>query len=87
MISFFGIIATIMFISASAFQAFKSMMDGHSNGISKGFIWNLIIGYILMLTYVTFKIKDTVLLFSLIGQLSMIIIIAKYKYFPIDKIK
>ena len=86
MIDLLGSLASILFVTASAFQAYKSVKEGHSNGVSHGLIWGLIIGFILMLTYLVFKVQDGILIANTIGQLSMVLVVAKYKYFPKESV-
>lgn len=81
MIDLFGSLASILFVTASTFQAYKSYVDGHSNGVSHGLIWGLIIGFIFMLIYLILKVQDGILIANTLGQLSMMIVVAKYKYY------
>jgi len=83
MIEYFGIIASILFILATAGQTVKSIREGHSKGISHILIWTLLIGFVLMTTYVISKIGwDLALLSSYILQFVLWVIVAKYKYLP-----
>lgn len=83
LIDSFGTIATILFISGTVFQAYKSYKDGHSESMSYGLLWSWFLGLFLMLTYVIFKIGfDPILIVNYLGQLTMVMIIKRYKYFP-----
>ena len=82
-VDFLGYIAQGLFIVASAAQARKSYIDGHSEGVSHGLIWMLTIGFGCMMIYVVQKIGfDPVLLSGYVGQALFCIIIGRYKYFP-----
>ncbi|HUV85207.1 MAG TPA: hypothetical protein VMV86_05810 [Methanosarcinales archaeon] len=83
MIDLIGTIASVMFILATMFQAVKAYRDGHSESISHGLLWNWAIGLIFMLIYVVTKIGlDYILISCYTIQLSMVLIIMKYKYLP-----
>ena len=85
MIEYFGIIASALFVFATAGQAVKSIREGHSKGISHILIWVLLIGFILMTTYVISEVGyDFALLSSYILQFILWATIAKYKYLPRD---
>lgn len=82
-VNIFGYVAQFLFIFASLAQARKSYVEGHSEGISHGLIWSLIVGFVCMMYYVISKIGfDFVLMSGYIGQLTFCLVIAKYKYFP-----
>ena len=83
MIEYFGIIASILFILATAGQTAKSIREGHSRGVSHILIWTLLVGFVLMTTYVISEIGwDLALLSSYTLQFMLWSITAKYKYLP-----
>ncbi|MHA2280274.1 MAG: hypothetical protein ACXAC5_05415 [Promethearchaeota archaeon] len=83
MIEYFGITASILFIFATAGQTAKSIREGHSRGVSHILIWTLLVGFILMTTYVISEIGwDIALLSSYTLQFILWTITAKYKYWP-----
>jgi len=78
-----GVVASVLFIVATCFQACKSIHDGHSHGISHGMIWLLLSGFFLMLIYISDQIGwDPVLILSHAAQLILWSVIAKFKYYP-----
>lgn len=78
-----GLIAQALFIMASGAQAKKSFSDGHSEGVSHGLIWMLLVGFLIMIWYVlSFIGGNLVLLSGYVGQLFFCLIIGKFKYFP-----
>lgn len=85
MFKLLGSISVVMFILASAFQARKSVRDGHSRGVSHGSIWTLIFGFTFMTMYVIREVGwDLLLISSYLGQLISWLVIARYKYIERD---
>ena len=88
LIDLVGFAAQILFISSAAAQAWRSWLDGHSDGISHGWILMLIIGLGSMIMYVVSKIGfDLVLLLGYTGQMFFVLVVASYKYWPRRGIK
>lgn len=64
-------------------QSIKSIKEGHSKGISFGFIWLWLFGEISMLAYVYLKIGlDLPILSESIFNTLFLVIIMKYLYSP-----
>jgi len=83
MISTFGAIASILFILATAGQTAKVVREGHAAGVSHILIWMLLVGFVLMVSYVIFNVGlDLILLSSYTFQAILWAIVARYKYFP-----
>jgi uncharacterized protein with PQ loop repeat len=83
MIEYFGYIASFLFVFATAGQTIKCIKQGHARGVSYILIWVLLVGFILMTTYVISEIGwDLALLSSYILQFGLWTITAKYKYLP-----
>jgi len=81
MIESLGVVATILFCLATLAQTIKSYREGHSDGVSHGFIWMLSMGFTLMSIYVVNTTGwDWILLSSYWIQLLLFGIIIKYKY-------
>lgn len=79
----------IGWIGASAFavsglpQAIKSVKDGHANGVANGMIILWLIGEGAMLMYSGLKYtNDFALLTNYVLNAILVLIIARYKYFP-----
>ena len=51
MIQILGVVGALILALASLPQALKSIVDGHSNGLSHGLLWMWFVGEILMLIY------------------------------------
>ena len=83
MIDYLAVFATCLFLAGTGFQMLRSISDGHSKGVSHGLIWMLIVGFVLMTYYVVERLdSNLILLGGYLGQLLMMSIIAKFKYFP-----
>lgn len=81
LIESFGVISAVLFGIATLVQAYKSFVDGHSDGISHAFIWMLIVGFTLMTIYVIETVGwDLILIGNHVSQAVLWLVIAKYKY-------
>ncbi len=82
----FGIIASILFIKGAIWQAVKCWREGHAAGISHSMIWSLLLGFLFMGTHVCAKFGwDSALMSSYIIQGICFVVIAKYKYFSVER--
>ncbi|MHA1676040.1 MAG: hypothetical protein ACTSU6_02565 [Candidatus Njordarchaeales archaeon] len=78
-----AIIAQIMFVISTIFQAFKSWKVGRADDVSHGLIWMLICGLLIMCVYIVLRLDSNIILLSgHVGQLLFVSVIAKYKYWP-----
>lgn len=83
MIENLAYLASFLFVTATAAQAIKCWKDGNADGLSHILIWKLIVGFSIMTIYTVEVLNcDPVLMFAYTGQLSLFMIITKYKYFP-----
>lgn len=81
-----GWIATIFFAISAAPQAIKSIIDGHSNGISLLTLLLWFFGEGLMLWYALVKYpSDLILIINYIGNIILLSIIIKYRFYPREK--
>jgi len=62
-------------------QAFKSVIEGHSNGISSLFIWMWTLGELFILIYI-WDTGDRPLIFNYSSNLIFCLIILYYKLIP-----
>ena len=80
-IELIGWIGSILFCFCGAPQAWKSYKDGHSRGISHGFLWMWGLGEVLTLIYVILSLRLSLpLITNYVVNLIFITIIFKYKY-------
>ena len=83
MIEYLATFATGLFLLGTASQTLRSIVDGHSDGVSHGLIWMLLVGFSIMIYYVINVLNSNpILLSGYIGQFLLISIVARYKYFP-----
>lgn len=83
MIELIGMIGAICFALSGIPQAVKSIIDGHSNGISHGTIWLWLIGEFAMLSYAFGKYSnDLILIINYLANFFVVAVIAFYKYKP-----
>ena len=61
--------------------AWQSYRDGHSHGISQGFLWLWFAGEALTLIYVLPKL-DWPLIFNYGFNILLIFVVLRYRYFP-----
>lgn len=81
MVDILGYIASFLFASCAAPQAYKSYKDGHSNGLSHTFLWLWFTGEILAIVYVLFKyVWDGPLMFNYLLNFTFLLILMYYKY-------
>jgi len=76
-----GYIGSICLAICAVPQAYLSLKQGHSNGISLGFLFLWTIGEIFTLLYILPK-ADVPLLINYLSNLIFLSIIWKYKFFP-----
>lgn len=81
MIQILGVVGALILALASLPQALKSIVDGHSNGLSHGLLWMWFVGEILMLIYSIMQF-DIVYLLNYMINLIFVLILLKYKYYP-----
>jgi hypothetical protein len=81
MLDIIGWIGAITFAICAAPQAWKAYKDGHSDGVSWGFINLWLVGEICTTIYILPK-QDWPLLFNYAGNLICLLVIMKYKMFP-----
>lgn len=83
MIDYMATFATFLFLLGTAVQSFKSVRDGHSEGVSHGLIWMLLVGFVIMDYYTIVRLNaNAILLGGYTGQFILMCIVARYKYFP-----
>ncbi len=84
MLEFIGWLGGILLAICGVPQAYKSWKEGHSDGISWGFIWLWFFGEILVLIYVFPKLLIPLILnYSL--NVIVIMVIIWYKWYPRKK--
>ena len=83
-INLLGILGAICFAVCAIPQALKCYKEGNATGISKIYLWLCILGEILTLLYVVLTVCDILLILNYVSNLVFLLIVAKYKYFPID---
>lgn len=76
-----GWIGSILFAICGMPQAYKSYIDGHSNGISWAFLFLWLFGEFFTLAYIIPK-HDIPLLFNYLLNLVWIAVLLKFKLFP-----
>jgi len=82
MIELIGWIGSFLLAFCGVPQAYKSYKDGHSEGISWGFILMWFTGEILVLTYVMLTTMDIILMFNYFINLIIGYTIIHYKWKP-----
>lgn len=80
-VELFGWIGAVCFAICAFPQAYKSYLDGHSNGISWGLLSLWMVGEISMVIYILPKL-DLPLLLNYTGNIIFVSIIIKYKIRP-----
>jgi uncharacterized protein with PQ loop repeat len=85
MINIIGYIAMACLIVAASPQVLKSIREGHSDGIAGGFIVLLLIGFILMASYLLLTKPVIPLLINYAFNTVMMLTIGYYKLFPKNK--
>jgi hypothetical protein len=83
---FFGYVGALFLAVSGIPQAIKSIIDGHSRGVSHGTVWLWFWGEVFMTIYVlsTYS-NDYKLLVNYILNCIIISIVLKYKYFERKK--
>lgn len=82
MLEILGWIGSVLLAFCAVPQAIQSFRQKHSNGISSAFLTMWLVGEILTAAYVLPK-KEYPLLFNYFVNISCLVIICKYKYFPV----
>ncbi len=83
MIESLATIAQFLFLFGTISQVRKCVRDGHADGLSHGLIWQLIVGFFVMIIYTVEALNaNPILLLGYVGQLLLFSIIVKYKYRP-----
>jgi uncharacterized protein with PQ loop repeat len=77
-----GWIGTICLAICGLPQLFKSVREGHSEGISHAFLWLWFWGEISYIIYVLFKDFDTIQLCNYALNIIVVIVLIYFKYFP-----
>lgn len=80
-----GWLGAICFAICGLPQAIKVVKDGHGNGLSKIFLWLWFWGEVLTLTYVCLSTFSWPLFFNYSVNLTFLVIMLRYCYFPITK--
>ena len=82
MIELIGWIGSFLLAFCGTPQAYKSYKDGHSNGISWGFIGMWFTGEVFVLLYVMMTTMDIILIFNYLINLIIGYTIIHYKLKP-----
>lgn len=83
MIEFVGWFGSILFALCALPQALKCWNDGHARGLSNSFLWLWLLGEASMIVYTVFKLNgDLPLLFNYMLNMSFLMLIMRYKYWP-----
>lgn len=77
----FGFLMMVCLAICGFPQALKSFQDGHSKGVSSGFLYLWLIGEICGLTYILLDEFNFYLVGNYIVNLLFIFVILRYKYF------
>lgn len=76
-----GWIGSVAFTFCAVPQAYKSFVDGHSKGLSTYYLLLWLMGEIFTIIYVIPQGK-LLLIVNYIGNLLVLLVILKYKFFP-----
>lgn len=82
MISLLGYVAMGFLMAAAIPQAIKAFKEGHSRGVSAGYICLLLTGFVLMLTYLALAKPVWPVMINYAVNILMMCIIGYYKAFP-----
>lgn len=82
LLSITGWLGSVLLIICGAPQAFKSLREGHSKGVSLSFLLLWLMGEVLMLIYSLLELKIWLLMFNYLGNILFILIIIYYKLKP-----
>lgn len=77
-----GWIGSLLFAICAIPQAWQSWRDGHSRGISSGFLLLWFSGEVLTLLYVASTLKAAPLILNYVANLTCLLIIIRYKIRP-----
>ena len=83
MLDLIGWLGAICFALCALPQAVACYKQGHAEGIDDKFLWLWVIGEVCMIIYTIFKVKDLPLLLNYIANLTCLVIIVRYRYFPV----
>ena len=87
-IEIIGWIATAFFAISALPQSIKSVIDGHSKGMSLLTLLFWYFGEVLMLWYTLVKYpNDLILIINYVGNIILLSVILKYKFFPRNNIQ
>jgi uncharacterized protein with PQ loop repeat len=82
MITILGYMAMMCLMTAAIPQAIKTIRQGHSTGISAGYLILLLAGFILMSSYLLLTKPVIPVLLNYLFNILMMLIIGYYKLFP-----
>ena len=86
MIAILGYIAMVCLITSFIPQVIKSIKDGHSAGVSLGFIMLALVGFVLMWLYIYLTTPIIPVLLNYGFNSAMILVVLWYKLFPRKKV-
>ncbi len=79
-----GWIGSLLFAFSAVPQAWQSYRQGHSRGISNGFLALWTVGEVLTLLYVLIKVGSAPLIVNYICNFICLLVIVKYKFWERD---
>jgi len=82
-ISYIGIIGSVIMALGAIPQLYKTLKDGHAEGLSLGTLFCWFVGMICLLLYViVFRVNDYILIANYGFNILCVIIYLKYKFLP-----
>jgi len=82
-----GWFSTVCFSVSAIPQTVRAVREGHADGVAHGTLWAWLLGEAGMLYYSQALYADLILLVNYAANLSVLLVLAWYRYFPRSRAK